>query len=76
MIVILALGFAFLFSPAARAAAPPYGLPASAVIIETKTIPAQAHPNRALILWMLKPRKNPLSYGPAEYTCPDETRGS
>jgi hypothetical protein len=75
MIVFLAFGFAFLFSPA-RPAAPPYGLPVGAVVIEAKTIPAPAHPNRALILWMLKPKKNPLSYGPEEYTCPDETRGS
>ena len=32
--------------------------------------------NRALILWMLKPKRIPLSYGPEEYTCPDWTRGS
>jgi len=58
------------------ASAQPYGLPTGAVVIETKAVPRQGRANRVIILWMLKPKKNPLGYGPAEYTCPDETRGS
>lgn len=54
-----------------------YNLPAGARVLEVRTIPAQTgRANRALILWMLRPTKNPLPYGPEEYTCPDETRGS
>jgi hypothetical protein len=52
-----------------------YGLPAGARIIETRTLSSQRL-NRAIILWMLRPKKHPLEYGPDEYTCPDYTRGS
>lgn len=72
----LALAFMALTARAASLNPPPYGLPAGAVVIETKTVPRPARANRALILWMLRPKKNPLGYGPEEYTCPDETRGS
>jgi hypothetical protein len=48
-----------------------------AVILETQKLISAKHLNRALVLWMLNPKKNPYSLGPNEsYTCPDETRGS
>src|SRR5438270_14016782 len=50
------------------------GLPRGAQIIEMHAVPGRA--NRALVLWMLRPVKHPLGYGPDEYTCPDSTRGS
>jgi hypothetical protein len=51
-------------------------LPRGAEIIETRVIPGRSHQDRALVLWMLNPKRNPLEYGPEEYTCPDATRGS
>src|SRR5437016_14159891 len=55
----------------------PSGLPAGAKIIEVQPIPSSAHPDRALILWMLNPTRHPLEYAPEDpYTCPDRTRGS
>lgn len=46
--------------------------------METKDLPASAHPNRALVLWMLHPKKN--DRGPLTddntYTCPETTLGS
>jgi hypothetical protein len=53
-----------------------YGLPAGALVLEVRAVPAEARAGRLLILWMLNPTKNPLPYGAEEYTCPDETRGS
>lgn len=76
MISFLVMGLAVFFSAPIAATEPSYGLPDGAVVIETKTIAPQWRANRAIILWMLKPKKNPLGYGPLEYTCPDETRGS
>ncbi len=52
-----------------------YDLPAGARIIETQAITSPAHPNRALILWMLSPKDNPCEHCPEGYTCPDYTRG-
>jgi len=50
------------------------GLPKGAVIVEQRTIPSA---NRALVLWMLNPKRNPTNYQPDEvYTCPEYTRGS
>jgi hypothetical protein len=50
------------------------GLPAGAVIVETQKLPLR---NRALVLWMLNPKKNPTDYAADEpYPCPDQTRGS
>lgn len=76
MISFLVASLAICFAPAAPAIQTPHGLPAGAIVIETKVVPRQWHANRAIIVWMLKPKKNPLTYGPEEYTCPDETRGS
>ena len=53
------------------------GLPAGAVIVETRKLASAKHPDRALVLWMLSPKKNPSGYEPDEvYPCPDQTRGS
>jgi hypothetical protein len=53
------------------------GLPAGAVIVETRTLASAKHPDREIVLWMLNPKKNPDKYGPGDlYTCPDQTRGS
>lgn len=60
----------------ALANASPYGLPAGAVVIESQIVPGQWGAHRAIVVWLLKPRKYPLAYGPEQYTCPDETRGS
>jgi len=65
----------------AGAPAPPRpqitGLPQGARILEQRSLSAQGYPDRALVLWMLRPTRHPTGYGPDEpYTCPDETRGS
>lgn len=49
-----------------------YNLPAGALIIETQPVKT----NRALILWMLNPRRIPRDTPDEPYTCPEETRGS
>jgi hypothetical protein len=50
------------------------GLPTDAVIIENRKLPVTS---RALVLWMLTPKKNPTGYAPDDtYSCPDYTRGS
>jgi len=50
------------------------GLPKGALVVETRKLP---QPNRALVLWMLNPKKNPSDYGADEpIPCPDQTRGS
>lgn len=53
-----------------------YRLSAGARVIEVRAVPAQARANRVLILWMLKPTKNPRDPSDEIYTCPEETRGS
>ena len=75
MIGLLA-ALSIFFTVTTHASEPPYGLPSGAVVIETKVVPRKWRANRAIIVWMLRPKKNPLAYGPEEYTCPDETRGS
>ena len=54
-----------------------YGLPSEAKILEVQDVGSKAHPNRALVLWMLNPERYPF-WGEREepYTCPDETAGS
>lgn len=54
---------------------PQYGLPEGATIIETRTLASKSHPHRALILWMLNPKKNPREPADEIYTCPEYTRG-
>lgn len=53
-----------------------YNLPAGALIVETRPVPSKSHPNRALLLWMINPTRNPREDEDDPYTCPDETRGS
>ena len=53
------------------------GLPPNATILETKQIASSAHTNRLLVLWMLNPKRNPVTEArDEEYTCPTQTRGS
>ena len=53
------------------------GLPAGAVVVETRKLISAKHPDRELVLWMLNPKKNPNGYSPGDsYSCPDDTRGS
>jgi hypothetical protein len=52
-----------------------YGLPSGARVVETRPINTKAHPNRALLLWMLRPTTNRREMDDL-YTCPEETRGS
>ena len=49
-----------------------YGLPDGAKILETQSIPAK---NRTLVLWMMKPKRNPRGTSEEDYTCPEYTRG-
>src|SRR5262245_22476270 len=55
-------------------------LPSGAVIIEEQLLESENHPDRALILWMQNPTRNPpritQEYPDEPYTCPDATRGS
>ena len=49
------------------------GLPAGAVVVETRLLPSSAHAHRQLALWMENPEEHP---GDGLYTCPERTRGS
>ncbi|MGH9903633.1 MAG: hypothetical protein ACRD68_17640, partial [Pyrinomonadaceae bacterium] len=51
------------------------GLPAGALIVETRPLNAEGRADRALVLWMLRPSKNPRATHDDQYTCPEETRG-
>ncbi len=50
-------------------------LPVGAKVLETRTLTATSHPNRALVLWMVNPKKNPREPADEIYTCPEYTRG-
>lgn len=53
------------------------GLPNDAVILERRKLLPAVHPDRELVLWMIKPSKNPTNYASDDiYTCPDQSRGS
>jgi hypothetical protein len=59
------------------------GLPADANVIEIQELPPSIRANRALVLWMEHPEKQPRNNGkavaddkPKPYMCPEETRGS
>jgi hypothetical protein len=54
---------------------PPYGLPAGAVVVESRPLELGTEKKRALVLWMLRPKKYPRD-SEEGYTCPEETRGS
>jgi hypothetical protein len=51
------------------------GLPKDAFIVEVKTLPKNAHRDRALVLWMLHPRKQQPLADLHVYTCPEMTLG-
>jgi hypothetical protein len=53
------------------------GLPSDALILEQRKLLPSARANREIVLWMIKPSKNPNNYAPGDiYTCPDQSRGS
>lgn len=54
----------------------PYRLPGGALIVETQSLNSRIHPDRVLILWMVRPKKNPRQAPDDPYTCPEDTRGS
>jgi len=56
----------------ASAAGEKYKLPAGALVLETQEVA----PNRALVLWMVNPKKHPRDTPGEPYTCPEYTRGS
>jgi hypothetical protein len=64
--------FSFLSVPVVLGQTRSYGLPAGAVIVERRSV----KPGRVLILWMMRPKKNPRETPGEQYTCPEETRGS
>lgn len=57
---------------------PTYGItgtfPKGSIIIEQRTLPNA--PDRALVLWMISPKKSDPIPDDEPYICPDETRGS
>ena len=67
-----------LLAPAALAQTkrPPYGLPAGALVVEERALELKDGKKRALVLWMLRPKKYPRDDEEETYTCPEETRGS
>lgn len=74
-IYALILLFALAPSMQAQARRTPYGLPAGALVVEERALELGEGKKRALVLWMLRPKRYPRD--PAEfYTCPEETRGS
>jgi hypothetical protein len=67
----------FALAPAAQAQTrrAPYGLPAGALVVEERALQLEGGKRRALVLWMLRPKKYPRD-SVEFYTCPEETRGS
>ncbi|MDT5271096.1 MAG: hypothetical protein QOH49_3282 [Acidobacteriota bacterium] len=59
-----------------QARRPPYGLPAGALVIEKRMLELGSTKKRALVLWMLRPKRYPRETPDEPYTCPEETRGS
>ena len=70
--LLLSLHTSFSVSSFAQRKSQNYRLPAGALIIETQPVKT----NRALILWMLRPKRVPRDVPDEPYTCPEETRGS
>lgn len=52
------------------------GLPRGAQVIESRRIDSATHGERTIVLWMLRPSKNPRETEGEIYTCPEYTRGS
>jgi hypothetical protein len=57
------------------AASEGYDLPPDSFVIETQALKSAARPDRALLLWMVHPQRNPRVAG-EPYTCPEYTRGT
>lgn len=74
--ILINLGLLFLLALPAAGHTEPYGLEPGAQVIEVRPIQSTRHPHRALILWMLNPKKLPRDYPDEPYTCPEYTRGS
>jgi hypothetical protein len=72
----LALVLALAGLAGAQTRRPPYGLPAGALVVETRPLELGESKKRTLVLWMLRPKKYPRDPGEEIYTCPEETRGS
>jgi hypothetical protein len=65
------------FAATSKAQSSIRGLPGDAVILERRQLAPSVRANRAIVLWMIKPSKNPNNYAPDDiYTCPDQSRGS
>ncbi len=54
----------------------PYGLPAGARVLEERALEVKGGKRRSLVLWMLRPKRNPRDLPGEPYACPEETRGS
>lgn len=52
-----------------------YDLPPDSLVLEARPLQSAAHSDRALLLWMANPKRNPRQAGEV-YTCPEYTRGS
>jgi hypothetical protein len=75
LITFLTLGLWGGLVVSATTQTPSYGLPAGAKIIEVQDVGSKLYPNRSLILWMLRPERNPRPDPGDSYTCPEETVG-
>lgn len=73
--IVFAAGLIFTIIFGVQAQSSPYGLPPGAKVLEIQNLNSTAHPTRALILWMVKPTRNPRSDPQETYTCPEETTG-
>jgi len=75
--LVFLIGCLIVFAATSRAQSNLPGLPADAVILERRKLLPPVRANREIVLWMVKPSKNPNNYGPDDiYTCPDQSRGS
>ena len=78
-ITLTAFILLLLLAPTSQAQARrvPYGLPAGALVVEEQALELEGGKKRALVLWMVRPKKYPRNEEDGEtYTCPEETRGS
>lgn len=73
--VLIPIALSLCLLVTAQTSRPNYGLPQGAFVVESRALTEQGHPDRALVLWMVKPSRHPRADGEI-YTCPDETRGS
>lgn len=70
-------GCVFVFGAPTQAQSNIRGLPGDAVILERRKLLPAVRGNREIVLWMIKPSKNPTNYAADDiYTCPDQSRGS